>query len=251
MANEIVQRGIIGRMLLALGGQADGAQSSPAGVRVGRYGEGYALSLFPDYGVLADEGSYFTVNNAQTGLATAASPQTFSATNPFLLVYNRDAQPNGKRIYLDYATIIASAAGGGGGTSIQCAVTIDAGNRYSSGGTELTSSIVNPNLDATGGSVARVFAGNVTAAAASTSARTVVGNRYLKGAIAAAADSYVLKFGAVDQQMLTSSNGTLYTSIQGVPKIVVGPNESALIHLWIPAQTAASTFLPELGWVER
>jgi hypothetical protein len=251
MANEVVQRGIVGRALAALGFAADGSQSTPAGLRVGRYGEGYAMPVFPDMGVPADEGTYFCVNNNQTGLATAASPQSFSATNPFLLIYNRDAQPNGKRIYLDYAMIIASAAGGGGGTSVQVAVTIDAGNRYSSGGTEITSSIANPNLDASGGSVARVFGGNVTAAAASTSVRTIVGDRALKGAIAAALDSYLLKFGAVDNHMLTSSNGTLYTSMQGLPKIVVGPNESALIHLWCPAQTAASTFYPEMGWIER
>jgi hypothetical protein len=250
MANEIVQRGIIGRMLQALGQQADGAQSSPAGVRVGRYGEGYALSLFPDMGVLADEGTIFTVNNAQSGLATAAAPTTFSATNPFLLIYNRDAQPNGKRLYLDTATLVATAAGTAG-TSLQCAISIDSGNRYSSGGTEITSSIVNPNFDATGGSVARVFAGNITATAATSAVRNVVGNRFLKGAIPAAGDTYVLKFGGVDAPLLTGSAGSLYTMVQNVPKVIVGPNESALVYLWLPAQSAASSYLPEMSWVER
>jgi hypothetical protein len=250
MANEIVQRGIIGRMLLALGGQTDGAQSSAAGIRVGRYGEGYALSLFPDYGVLADEGTCFTVNNAQTGLATAAAPTSFSATNPFLLIYNRDAQPNGKRIYLDTATLVATAAGTAG-TNLQCAVSIDSGNRYSSGGTEITSAIVNPNFDATGGSVARVFAGNITATAASSAVRNVVGNRYLKGVIPAVGDTYILKFGGVDAPLLTGSAGSLYTMVQNVPKVIVGPNESALIYIWLAAQTAASSYLPELAWVER
>jgi hypothetical protein len=250
MANEIVQRGIIGRMLLALGGQADGAQSSPAGVRVGRYGEGYALSLFPDMGVLADEGSCFTVNNAQSGLATAAAPTSFSATNPFLLIYNRDAQPNGKRIYLDTATLVATAAGTAG-TNLQCAVSVDSGNRYSSGGTEITSSIVNPNFDATGGSVARVWAGNITATAASASVRNIVGNRFLKGAIPAAGDTYILKFGGVDAPLLTGSAGSLFTMVQNVPKVIVGPNESALVYIWLAAQTAASSYLPEMAWVER
>jgi hypothetical protein len=250
MANEIVQRGIIGRMLLALGGQADGAQSSPAGQRYGRYGEGYALSLFPDMGVLADEGSCFTVNNAQTGLATAVAPTSFSATNPFLLIYNRDAQPNGKRIYLDTATLVATAAGTAG-SNLQCAVSVDSGNRYSSGGTEITSSIVNPNFDATGGSVARVWAGNITAIAATSAARNVVGNRYLKGAIPAAGDTYILKFGGVDAPLLTGSAGSLYTMVQNVPKVIVGPNESALVYIWLASQSAASSYLPEMAWVER
>jgi hypothetical protein len=250
MANEIVQRGIIGRMLQALGAQADGAQSWAAGVRVGRYGEGYAMSLFPDMGVLADEGTIFTVNNAQTGLATAAAPNSFAATNPFLLIYNRDAQPNGKRIYLDTATLVATAAGTAG-TNLQCAVAVDTGNRYSSGGTEITSAIVNPNFDATGGSVARVWAGNITATAASSTVRNVVGNRYLKGAIPAIGDTYMLKFGGVDAPLLTGSAGSLYTMVQNVPKVVVGPGESALVLIWLASQTAASSYLPELAWIER
>jgi hypothetical protein len=250
MANEIVQRGIIGRMLLALGAQADGAQSSAAGQRYGRYGEGYALSLFPDMGVLADEGTIFTVNNAQTGLATAAAPTSFSATNPFLLIYNRDAQPNGKRIYIDTATLVATAAGTAG-ANLQCAVSVDSGNRYSSGGTEITSAIVNPNFDATSGSVARVWAGNITATAASSSVRNIVGNRYLKGAIPAAGDTYILKFGGVDAPLLTGSAGSLFTMVQNVPKIVVGPNESAMLYIWLASQTAASSYLPEMAWVER
>jgi len=250
LANEIVQRGIIGRALSALGMQADGAQSSPAGVRVGRYGEGYALSLFPDYGVLADEGTVFTVNNAQTGLATAAAPTSFSATNPFLLIYNRDAQPNGKRIYLDTATLVATAAGTAG-TNLQCAVSIDSGNRFSSGGTEITANIVNPNFDATGGSVARVWAGNITATAASSAVRNIVGNRFLKGAIPAVGDTYILKFGGVDAPLITGSAGSLFTMVQNVPKVVVGPNESALVYIWLATQSAASSYLPEIAWVER
>src|SRR5215472_14739692 len=124
MANEIVQRGIIGRALSALGFQADGAQSSAAGIRLGRYGEGYAMSLWPGMETVADEGSYFVVNNAQTGIAGTAAVTGFVATTPYLIIYNRDAQPNGKRIYLDYILLVATAANTAG-TSEQMQIAVD------------------------------------------------------------------------------------------------------------------------------
>lgn len=34
-------------------------------------------------------------------------------------------------------------------------------------------------------------------------------------------------------------------------KIVVPPQGSCLIHIWLPSQTGASSFIPEMGWVER
>ena len=81
--------------------------------------------------------------------------------------------------------------------------------------------------------------------------RNVVGNRFLKGALPAAGDTYILKFGGVDAPLLTGSAGSLYTMVQNVPKVIVGPNESALVYLWLPAQSAASSYLPEMAWVER
>jgi hypothetical protein len=244
MANEIVQRGIVARALAAVGFQGDAQQSGAAGLRFGRYGESYALSLVPSKHLLADEGSYFTVNNGQAGIATAAAPTAFSATNPFLLIYNRDTAPNGRRIYLDFALLLATAAGTAG-TSVQCAVTSDAGNRFVSGGSALTPAIVNGNQDAGATSVAQIFAGNITAAA-----RTISGNRLLKGAIPVAGDQYVLNFGGVDAPHFLAS-ATVTFSVNNLVPLIIGPNQSALIHLWLPAQTAAASFAPELGWWER
>lgn len=70
--------------------------------------------MIPTKHLLADEGTYFTVNNSQTGLATAAAPVAFSATNPFLLIYNAGSSATGPRIYLDAATLVATAAGTAG-----------------------------------------------------------------------------------------------------------------------------------------
>lgn len=226
--------------------------NTEADLRLWRDGSITTIGLVRKQTGLAAEGSYFTVNNAQTGLATAAAPTTFSATNPFVLIYNTDSPTNSnyKRIELDILTLIATAAGTAG-ASVQFAVTIDSGNRYSSGGTNLTANIVNPNMDApTRSSVANVYAGNVTAAAATAAARTVVGNRFCKAAIPVAGDTYSVNFGGVEGVQAIGVSTVVFSS-NNVPPVIIGPNQSALVHLWLPSQSAASSYAPELSWFER
>jgi hypothetical protein len=214
-----------------------------------RYPQSYVGVLGPDMHSFADEGSYFAVNNGQTGIATAAAPTSFSDTNPFLTVFNKDSV-GGKSIYLDFLTLIATAPGTSG-ASLQAAVQIDgAVDRYTSGGTDLTNSIVNVNGGAGQGSIAKVRAGNITASAKTTLSRMIVGNRWLSGAIPVAGDSYTLKFGGVDA-VSNMSISTIKKVIENAPKIIIPPQWSCLIHLWLPSQAAASSYLPELGWVER
>lgn len=225
--------------------------AQPVLSRGDRYGAAHVSNVYPDMAAAAEEGAYFTVNNAQTGIATAATPVSFSATNPFLIVYNREtaSNPAAKRIILDYAMLLPTAAGTAG-ANVQFAVTLDSGNRYSSGGTELTTLIVNPNGDASGTSVAKVYAGNLTATAASALVRTVVGQRYMKGAIPVIGDTYTIKFGGVDAPSFIGIS-TILTSVNNVPKVVIPPGWSAIVHLWLTSQSAASSYAPELGWVER
>lgn len=209
--------------------------------------------VFPvgtDFHGMVDEGGYFTTNTTQTGVATAAAPTAFSATNPLVTYFNK-AAAGGPSMYLDFCTLIATAAGTAG-TSVQFAVTVDFnGDRYTSGGTDITTSICNPNGNSGNSSNAKVRVGNITAAAATSLVRTPVGNRWLKTAIPAAGDSMTIKFGGVES--ITSSGPTAavaFTTVN-VPKIVIPPQGSALIHLWLPSQSAASSYLVETGWVER
>jgi hypothetical protein len=215
--------------------------------RAGRYGETYASLIVPTKHVLADQGSYFTTNNNQTGIATSATPTSFSSTNPFLTIYNtaQANNPLSPRIYLDYATLLATAAGTAG-ASVQVAIALDAGNRYTSGGTALTPIKTN---SAGPGSVAQIYAGNITAGAASGYVRYPVGNRYMKGAIPVAGDQYTLAFGSVDAPA-TFAISTILFSTQPVPPVVINPGETALIHIWLPSQSGASSYAPELGWWE-
>lgn len=227
--------------------ELDGTDVDP---RLSRYREQMVVPAIVTKHALVDEGSYFIANNAQTGLATAAAPVAFSATNPFLLIFNgsNPSDDFASRIYLDYLMLLATAAGTAG-ANVQFAITKDLGNRYTSGGTDLTPFIANTGPTSLG-SLTRVYAGNITASAASGNAKTLVGNRWLKGAIPVIGDQYTARFGAAGVPDVLSIS-TILANVQNLPPIVLGPNESLLFHLWLPSQSAASSFAPELGWWER
>lgn len=227
--------------------ELDGTDTDP---RLSRYREQMVIPSVLLKHPLVDEGSYFTCNNAQTGLATAAAPTAFSATNPFLIIYNpsRPSDDFAQRIYIDYINLLNTAPGTTG-TSLQMAITRDNGNRYTSGGTELTLNITNtgPTSQA---SIAKIYAGNLTASAATASAKTLIGNRFLKGAIPVIGDQYTTRFGATSlADSITIS--TIMANVQNLPPIVLGSDESLLVHLWLPGQAAASSYIPEIGYWER
>lgn len=227
--------------------ELDGADVDP---RLSRYREQMVIPAIVTKHALVDEGSYFVTNNGQTGIANAAAPTAFSATNPFLLIFNgsNPSDDFASRLYLDYFTLLATAAGTGG-TSVQFAITKDLGNRYTSGGTDLTPGIANIGPTSIG-SLTRAYAGNITAAAATGNVKTIIGNRWFKGAIPVIGDEYTARFGAPSTPDMISIS-TILTNVKNLPPVVIGPNESLLIHLWLPAQSAASSYAPEFGWWER
>lgn len=225
-----------------------------ANTRGGRYLEQYILNLVPGKQLLADEGSYFTANNGQTGQATAAAaPTSFVATTPAFLIYNgAPFAPTSPKIYLDYALWAVSVAPTST-TSVQLAIVRDIGNRFSSlgtGGAQLTPIKGN---SAGPGSVALVWSGGqLVASAASGAAVTLVGNRILRGTIPIVNDVYIIQFGSVDGVSAGVAAAAVASHIlEPVPSLVLNPNESALIYLWYPGMTAAETNLPEIGWWER
>lgn len=228
--------------------ELDGTDTDP---RLNRYREQIVANSMQGKHVLSDEGSYYTTNNAQTGIATAAAPTAFSATNPFLLVYNGSAPSDdfGMRFYFDYLMLLCTAIGTAA-ASVQMAVTVDRGNRYTSGGTDLTGNIKGVNQSTSRSSLARVYAGNITASAATANARTLVGNRYLKGAIPVVGDQYTTRFGTTDVCDFIGASAIVFTT-NHIPPIIIGGDESLLVHLWFPSQSGASSYAPELAWWER
>jgi len=225
--------------------------------RLASYGELYNQPLVRKAHNLADEGSYYTTNNAQTGIASAYNT-AFTATAPFLLVYNGNTA--GQRVYLDYLALVAIAAGACTTTAgyIAGALVVDTGNRYSSGGTNLTANIVNPNYAATTTTPAgvSVYAGAITATAAS-AARTIVGVRNLRPNVSTTVinvvgDMNLINFGSVEGATGTIVIANANIMPQAFPPVVVPPQSSALFYLTYPVMSApsAATFAPELGfWV--
>lgn len=232
-------------------------------LRLGRYGESYVVPLVRKNHALAEEGSYFTTNNAQTGISLG-TPVAFVATTPICVISNLDSpsNPSAKRINLDYLNFQITAAGGAASTlaSVPFAIVVDATNRFSSGGTSLTSAVTNPNMDSSvRSSIANVVFGAITATAATGSARTIVGQRFLRPFISATVatvigDDITLTFGGVE------SPGTMSIVIANMVKqnhsiapVMIGPGQSALVYVWLTGATtpAAISALPELGWWER
>jgi hypothetical protein len=250
LSPQALIKGLVARALPSI--NPDSANNDAA-FRMGPYGELYTQPLVRKAHNLADEGTYYTANNGQAGLASAYNT-SFTATAPFLSVFNSNLQA---RVYLDYLALVAIAAGACTTTAgyIAAAVVIDTVNRYSSGGTQLTPN--NANIAAGNNSGVVVFAGAVTASAATGSARTLVGVRNLRPNVSSTVinvvgDMNLLNFGGVEGAggSITIANANIMP--QSLPPIVIPPGDTALIYLTYPAMTApsAATFAPELGfWV--
>jgi hypothetical protein len=225
-------------------------------LRLGRYGEAYNQPLVRKAHNLADEGSYFTANNGQTGLAEANNT-AFTATAPFLVIFNGNAA-GGPNVYVDYLALVTTAAGSAasGLTAIQAAAVIDNGNRLGSGGTTLTLNNVNLNSGLTAPNVV-VTAGTPTATAASPAARMVCGLRTLRPTVSATVADVVgemklLNFGGVEGATGSCTIANANVLPQAFPPIVIGPNQSFLFYVWqaTGATNVVANYAPEIGlWV--
>lgn len=259
LSPQALIRGVVSRILPSA--NPDSSNNDIA-VRQGTYGELYTQPLVRKSHNLADEGSYFIINNAQTGI-TPPLGVAFSATVAALILYNNDTL--GRRLYLDYinlTNIVAVTATSSvvGEANAFLALVIDNGNRYSSGGSVLTAP-VNPNLSnaATTPNISAYF-GNLTATAATGAARTLVGQRVTRpspttAALTLVGDTWLLNFGAVEGMAATSQTVTNANFVPvPMPPVVIGPQQSVALYLWWANHTpagGASGFLPEIGFWMR
>lgn len=250
LSPQALVKGLVSRILPSF--NAD-SQNSDAAVRQFSYGEIATQPLVRKSHNLADEGSYYTANNAQTGIASAYNT-AFTATAPFITIYNSNSA---LRAYVDYIALVAIAAGASTTTAgyLAAAVVVDNGNRYSSGGTQLT--LQNVNMLNGSSSGLTVFCGAVTATAATGAARTLVGVRNLRPNVSATVinvvgDMNLLNFGSVEGATgsITVANANIMP--QAFPPLIIPPLMTGLIYLTYPVMSApsAATFAPEIGvWV--
>lgn len=248
---EAFLKGWVSRMLP----QAE-SDNDPGIVRLGRFGDVWTIGAVRKQHGLADEGSYFVANNSGTGVATSATPTSYSDTAPMLTIYNQDSagNQNSKRLHIDFIRLTQTAAGTAGvNVRVQCK--IGTGSAYSTGGTQLTP--VSPNMDVPSrASIAQI--GLLPTAIAMTAPRTVVGDVYCiptQGATFPVGTQIFLNFGGVETapQIFTSAavTPTMLAASLNLPPIIIGPGQSfALLHL-IGSQSAASSWTVEMGWWER
>ena len=227
-------------------------------MRCDRYGNQYSVNLYNGMHALAAEGSMWiaTTPTPGTGITgTAATGTSYTATQALLVLYNSENQPtgmSGRRVILDFITLICTAAGTAS-TSCHLAHQVDNGNRYSSGGSALTP--VNPNMDiGSAGAVGKLYAGVVTATA-STSAVRFIHRNIAKIAAAPAwlvGDSLTIKFGTQENGGASSVSATVAANMTiYAPPIILGPNQSYVLNEWSPARSAAQSFEFIVGWIER
>jgi hypothetical protein len=252
LSPQALFKGLVSRALPSI--NVDSFNNDVA-ARLDPYGAFFTQPLVRKTHNLADEGSFFVTNNAQTGIVPTYGT-AFAATSPFITVFNGSAS---QRCSLDYAALVAIVAGAqttlAGYTAL--AVITDVGNRYSSGGTNLTANIVSPNQAFTGGNPALTIWCGAIVATAATTARTIVGVRNIRPSVSATiinvvGDMNLLTFGSVEGSTgsITVANANIMP--QALPPVIIGPNQTALIYLWYPVMTApsAATYAPELGlWV--
>jgi len=217
--------------------------------RSGRYGDQFVAPIGAGRTNVCDEGSYFVVTNPTpgTGLATIATLTALADTSPFFMLIN-NASAGGKRVYMDYIKLLVTDAGTAG-ASLHYNVKIDNGvGRYTSG-SALTSTPQNCNMDSSVATGCLAYGGPLVAAAATAAAR-LLGGGLFKVSIPVVGDNYILTFGCpasgVGQGVATIANAVLNHA-----PVVIGPQQSFFFHIWLPSQSAASSYEIEVGWWER
>ena len=206
---------------------------------------------------MADEGSYYVTNNAQTAIVPTYGT-ALVATSPFILVQNQNS--NSQRFNLDYVNLTAIVAGACTTTAGYTAITavIDPILRYTSGGTNLTPNITTVN-SATPGSASAglsIYCGAIVATAASGAAKTIIGQRNIRPNVSTTVinvvgDNHMLNFGGVEagnSGTVTIANANFIAT--PLPPIILAPSSSLLLYLYYPVMSApsAATYLPEIGF---
>ena len=228
-------------------------------LRMGSYGELVYKSIYAKQAKLAEEGSYFITRSPtpNTGIATTASLGSYADTTPFLIVSNNNPS-GGRNIFLDYIKLTCTAAGNG--TTLNYATKIDSTMRWSSAGaggagTFLTTILLGPyptNTAAPVNSNALVFAGAVTATSSSSNARTL-SNGWLRSVVPVVNDVYYWNFSGVDQMLdgvLISGTNVVQRCLPHSP-VMISPQGSFLLYLWLASQSSASSYEVEVGHIER
>ena len=201
---------------------------------------------------VSDQGSYFTANNAATGVATAAAPTSYSDTAPFCVITNTLGAGASKSMYLDWVRFYETSAGTGG---VGMLLKLQLDSTVATGGTLLVPKSVNSNDGSASVAAIRLLP---TGIAATSNVRVLIGNKNVvptQTTPLAVNTEVMLKFGGNDFYGSFQSNGTAVTAlfsqnIVPLSPVVIGPGYALSIQHNITSQSAASSWAFEFGWVE-
>lgn len=201
-----------------------------------------------DTGV-AETGNYFTALTPTpgTGIIGHAAPTTFDQTKAYFLLYN----PGPLNVYPLYMRLHTTVVSAGDTTGpIFWTQVIDAGNRFSSGGTNLTPNSV--NLASGPKSLSVITVGAVVCSANSGTSRTIGHNTFHPGTIDVLHDQYDFLWGAPQAVSFNLLPTTTASHLAAVfAPVVIQPNSSFLIHQWAAGQSTGPTLEIEFGFIEK
>ncbi len=196
----------------------------------------------------SDLGYYFSAITPTpgTGIIGHAINTTFVETKPMFLLYN-GGNANIYPMFLKLTNTAVSV----GNTMTQFTVTLDQGNRFSSGGTALL--VANNNINSGNQSGAQITVGAVTATAA-TANRRIMQHRMFRNVIGVAGDVYQWSWGSgmlVDPSALPTDGTNRAHVLYVASPLVVTPGNSMLITAWGATFSTGATYEYELGFVEK
>jgi hypothetical protein len=203
--------------------------------------------------LVAREGSYFLARNptAGTGIAGHAAATTLDDTKALLVIKNNAAANSGINIYLDYIRLKLTSAGTAG-TNMRFDMKLDNITRYSSAGTTLIPT--NVNMGSTTASVAygNTIFGAAVCAAAGGNARLLDGFAF-RDVIGVVGDTYTMNFGGEAHPpiaLITSGTAITHGTVNFHP-VIIGPQQTFLLHQWSGSQSGAYAFEVSVGYWER
>jgi len=193
---------------------------------------------------IGDSANYYVASTPTpgTGIVTG-NPTTLVATTPALVVYNGGLL----NVYLLYLRLMSTVVGGGAATK-NFTHQVDQGNRFSSGGTQLT--INNSNILSNVKSSVQATWGAVTATAATANVRALGNDWFRQGSADIVGDTYEFQYGS--SVAAPSPNvATAMHFIHQAPVVVLLPGSSYLLNIWSGTFTAGITLEVQMGFAEK
>lgn len=192
--------------------------------------------------------SYVAATVPGTGIIGHAVNTTFVETKPMFVLYNGgnlNIYPLWLRLTMTTIPV--------GNTMQQFTLTLDQGNRVSSGGSAI-STIANTNINSLNTSGAQITVGAITATAASANRRIINHRAFRPTVIGVAGDVYQYSWGSgelVDPSGLPT-DGTNRAHIMYVcSPLVVSSGSSLLLTAWGATFSTGAVYEYEFGYVEK